>query len=177
MLDPVKLDWMNGEYIKNLPHAELHDRLSVYLKEYASDFYENIFSKAEFTLNSKIINELSLRMKRFEEYIELSKIFYTSEVDVRKDLLVNPKMKIETEEDALESLQLAYTVLENAHFTNLDTIKTPLLEAISEVGQKNGQVLWPLRVALSGEEFSPGSFEMAYILGKEASLERIKKYF
>ncbi len=177
VLDPVKLDWMNGEYIKNLPHAELHDRLSVYLKEYASDFYENIFSKAEFTLNSKIINELSLRMKRFEEYIELSKIFYTSEVDVRKDLLVNPKMKIETEEDALESLQLAYTVLENAHFTNLDTIKTPLLEAISEVGKKNGQVLWPLRVALSGEEFSPGSFEMAYILGKEASLERIKKYF
>ena len=108
MLDPVKLDWMNGEYIKNLPHAELHDRLSVYLKEYASDFYENIFSKAEFTLNSKIINELSLRMKRFEEYIELSKIFYTSEVDVRKDLLVNPKMKIENEEDALESLKLAF---------------------------------------------------------------------
>lgn len=71
--------------------------------------------------------------------LNFQKIFYTSEVNIEKDLLVNPKMKIETEEEALESLKIAYTVLENAHFTHLDSIKTPLLEAISEAGKKNGQ--------------------------------------
>ncbi len=176
VLDPIKLDWMNGEYIKKLPHEELHTRLSAYLKEYESDFYENTFSKADFTLNSKIITELSLRMKRFEEYKDLSKIFYALEATIRRDLLVNPKMKIESENDAIDSLRLAYTILSEASFHTIDAIKTPLIDAISESGKKNGQVLWPLRVALSGEEFSPGAFEMAYILGKDQSLSRIKKY-
>jgi glutamyl/glutaminyl-tRNA synthetase len=40
---------------------------------------------------------------------------------------------------------------------------------------KNGQVLWPVRVALSGEEFSPWALELVYILGVEKSLERLKK--
>ena len=49
------------------------------------------------------------------------------------------------------------------------------VSAIKEAGMKNGQVLWPARVALSGEEFSPGTLELIYLLGKEKSLERIDK--
>jgi glutamyl/glutaminyl-tRNA synthetase len=40
---------------------------------------------------------------------------------------------------------------------------------------KNGQVLWPVRVALSGEEFSPGALELIYILGNKKSSERVEK--
>jgi glutamyl/glutaminyl-tRNA synthetase len=40
---------------------------------------------------------------------------------------------------------------------------------------KNGQVLWPARVALSGEEFSPGALEMVYLLGRDKSIERLNK--
>jgi glutamyl/glutaminyl-tRNA synthetase len=39
---------------------------------------------------------------------------------------------------------------------------------------KNGQILWPLRVALSGAEFSPGAFELAYILGRDETLRRVQ---
>lgn len=84
-------------------------------------------------------------------------------------------MKIESEAEALESLAFALPLLESADYTSLDALKTPILEAIATAGKKNGQILWPLRVALSGEEFSPGAFELAYILGKEESLKRIKK--
>jgi hypothetical protein len=38
---------------------------------------------------------------------------------------------------------------------------------------KNGQVLWPARVALSWEEFSPGTLEMIFLLWRETSLKRI----
>lgn len=55
----------------------------------------------------------------------------------------------------------------------MESIKTPILEAIASSGKKNGQVLWPLRIALSGEEFSPGAFELLFILGKDESLRRI----
>ena len=47
------------------------------------------------------------------------------------------------------------------------------MTTISKLEMKNGQVLWPLRVALTGEAFSPGAFEMILILGKEESLKRI----
>jgi hypothetical protein len=40
---------------------------------------------------------------------------------------------------------------------------------------KNGQVLWPVRCALSWEQFSPWALEMIYILWKEKSIERIEK--
>jgi glutamyl/glutaminyl-tRNA synthetase len=39
---------------------------------------------------------------------------------------------------------------------------------------KNGQVLWPVRVALSGEEFSPWALELIYLLKKEKSIQRIE---
>jgi hypothetical protein len=40
---------------------------------------------------------------------------------------------------------------------------------------KNGQVLWPVRCALSWEKFSPGGLEMIYILWNKKSIERIEK--
>ena len=114
-------------------------------------------------------------MKRFDEFKSLTHFLYVT-ANIRRDLLVNPKMKIETEADAIESLRFALTILENADYSSLDSLKAPFLEAIQSAGKKNGQVLWPIRVALSGEEFSPGAFELAYILGKETSIQRIQEY-
>ncbi len=50
-----------------------------------------------------------------------------------------------------------------------------MLPKIAEAGKKNGQILWPLRVALTGKEFSPGAFEMVEILGLEKAIQRIEK--
>jgi len=41
---------------------------------------------------------------------------------------------------------------------------------------KNGRILWPVRVAISGKTFTPGgAVEIADILGKEETLRRIRK--
>ena len=41
---------------------------------------------------------------------------------------------------------------------------------------KNGQVLWPVRTAITGKQFTPGgAIELAYILGKQETLSRIDK--
>jgi glutamyl-tRNA synthetase len=44
-----------------------------------------------------------------------------------------------------------------------ETLKNNFISSIKDAGLKNGQVLWPIRVSLSGEEFSPGAFEMIHI--------------
>lgn len=44
----------------------------------------------------------------------------------------------------------------------------------AQLEMKNGQVLWPVRTAVSGKQFTPGgAIEIAHILGKEETLKRI----
>ena len=175
VLDPIKLDWMNGEYIKKLPLDDLYARLEKFLQKYETEFFENTFSKFPREFNEKILSELKTRLKRFDEFRELTTFFY-SEPKIAKDLLVNPKMKITTEAEAIENLKFIFPILETLDYVDLDAMKNTILPKIAEAEKKNGQVLWPLRVALSGEQFSPGAFEIAYILGKDETLARVKKY-
>lgn len=175
ILDPIKLDWMNGEYIKKMAIWELHARLSTFLETYETEFYSEVFSQANYEFNARILHEFQPRMKRFDEYILLSKSLYNEPL-IRKDLLVNPKMKVETESEGIESLMFILTLLKNIDDSSIESIKTPIIEAIAHASKKNGQILWPARIALSGEEFSPGTFELIYILGREKSIQRIENY-
>lgn len=94
ILDPVKLDWMNAQYITRLSDDDLYARLEKYLSKYDAEFYENTFQKASKNLNLKIVHELKTRLKRLSEYKTLTTFMY-GDAAVRPELLVNPKMKIE----------------------------------------------------------------------------------
>ena len=49
-----------------------------------------------------------------------------------------------------------------------------LMAVIAEAGLKNGAVLWPLRIAISGQASTPGgAIEIAWLLGKEETLRRL----
>ena len=57
-----------------------------------------------------------------------------------------------------------------------DNLHDAVMAAIPELGMKNGQVLWPLRIAISGLSSTPGgAFEIAYLLGREETLARLAK--
>ena len=59
---------------------------------------------------------------------------------------------------------------ENLEKILMDTAEKKLVRAESS----RGDFLWPLRVALTGAERSPSPFEIAWVLGKNESLKRIK---
>jgi glutamyl/glutaminyl-tRNA synthetase len=86
-------------------------------------------------------------------------------------------MKVESLSDVKQSLVVALGILENIseEEINLEDIKAAFLNGISKNEMKNGQVLWPVRVALSMQQFSPGAIELIYIFGKEKSMQRIQK--
>jgi glutamyl/glutaminyl-tRNA synthetase len=56
---------------------------------------------------------------------------------------------------------------------NKENLEAEFKKWIGEKGYQNGSVLWPLRVALSGQDKSPGPFEIAEVLGKEETISRI----
>jgi hypothetical protein len=114
--------------------------------------------KAEKIYNIAILTELKTRLTTLKEFISLTWFFYNDfEMnEERKSLLINPKMKIENLDIVKKWLQLALDILSarNNNFENIEEIKNIFVEEIKNAEIKNWQVLWPVRVALSGEEFS-----------------------
>jgi glutamyl-tRNA synthetase len=64
---------------------------------------------------------------------------------------------------------------EQSDYSN-DALYQRLCDFVAEKGYKNGYVLWPIRTAVSGKQMTPaGATEIMEILGKEETLDRIKK--
>ena len=77
-----------------------------------------------------------------------------------------------TEDDLKKSLETSKNVLEKISDSDweLKKLEEKLLEA---AGEKRGDLLWPLRASLTGQQKSPSPFEVAWVLGKKEALERI----
>lgn len=165
VFDYKKLDWMNAHYIKNTDIETLEDLTKGYFEEY--------FAKNELTapdsLIKKIVQIERERMKKLSDITE-NIDFYFKIKGYEADLLT---WKKNTEKETVEALQKSKELIESlSKDFELQDITDLLLEA---AGDKRGDLLWPLRVALSGEKFSPSPFELAWAIGKEESLTRIDK--
>jgi glutamyl-tRNA synthetase len=100
--------------------------------------------------------------------------FYFEPSPFNRELMLNPKMKVEKDiaENALKKSLEALKSLDN--YENPDAIKDCLMKVVADLGYKNGQVFWPVRVALTNEQFTPGVFEVIWALGKEETLKRLE---
>ena len=86
---------------------------------------------------------------------------------------MNKKQK-STLESAKAALEAAIPMLEGIGDWTEAELHDRVMEAIPGLGMKNGQVLWPMRIAISGQMSTPGgAFEIAYLLGREETLRRL----
>ncbi len=176
IFEEERMAWFNAEYIKNMELPTLWNKLKTYLSRYDSEYLEEIsVFPEEFIL--KILTELQTRMRTFNEFRGLTEYFFKDVADLDPDLIVNAKMKVESLWEVKKSLWICLDILENRDLKleTLDEIKETFIEEINKAEMKNGQVLWPTRVALSMQQFSPWALELIYIFGREKSMERIKK--
>lgn len=165
IFDIKKLTWMNGEYIKNMEFDKFYKMAEPKLKEGIKN--SNIDIK-------KVAALLQSRLETLNDIPELVD-FLDVLPQYDNELYVHKKMKT-TPEIALDSLQSCLPVLASLSQWEDTTIHDSIMALVVEKGIKNGQMLWPIRTALSGKPTSPGgAFELADILGKEETLSRIKK--
>ena len=79
-------------------------------------------------------------------------------------------------EIAKKSLELVLPVLQSAETWSNEALFEKLKEVAAANEMKNGQILYPLRIALSGLETTPGgATELAVVLGKDETIKRVKK--
>ncbi|MFH1218537.1 MAG: glutamate--tRNA ligase [Candidatus Peregrinibacteria bacterium] len=170
-----KLDWFNWKWEKTIFEKEvegksptqraekLYDLAKDHLKERKKD---NFLLNALLTVEEKILKDPKETAKNID--------FYYTLPAYKKDLLTHEKMKVDLN-TAKKSLESAEEDLKKLDSWTQENLQQTLLKTVERLGMKNGQVLWPLRAALSGLQFSPGVFEIAWVLGKEESILRINK--
>lgn len=165
IFDPLKLKAINAQYVRALP-AEEFERL-------ATPYIRQTCKRTDIDI-SLLCNVLQPRAELFTD-IPAQVTFIDALPEYSLDLYNNKKMKTNAQ-TSLEALQKIIPVMESVEDYTLDNIHDALFKLIETEGCKNGFILFPLRVALSGTQVTPGGgVELAVILGKEDSLARLKK--
>ena len=145
-----KLNWINAQHIKSLSNEELLARLAA--------FDERLLA-VDKNMALKIVGLIKERMKKLSEFGELAG-FFLELPDYPKELLIWKDTPATVIKNNLEQL------------LELASDPAKILNFAEEKGR--GDVLWPLRAALSGKEASPGPLEILEVLGTEESIRRIK---
>ena len=158
-----KLRWFNSEYIKKMDFED-------YLKTVTPWFDKVLKHKG---IDYRRLAELMHgRTEVFSQVPEM--VAFLGELpDYQIDLYSHKKMKTDPAL-SLTVLKLALTaVAAHQDFTE-DSLKESLMKLATENEWKTGQVMWPVRVALSGLPSTPGgATEIAYLLGKDETLQRL----
>lgn len=165
VFDMKKFRWMNSEYIKNMEFDQFYPLIEAKLNDTITN---SRYDKAKIAMLAKT------RMETLNDLADL--IDFIQEVPAYdKELYAHKKMKTDPL-ISFEILKAVYPVLEDFNDWELQKLHDRIMEFVTESGYKNGQVLWPIRTALSGKASTPGgAFDLLDILGKEESLDRIKK--
>ena len=163
VFDMAKLRWMNSEYMKAMDFDKFY--------EMALPYIQNVIHK-DLDLK-KIAQMVKTRIEVFPDIPDLIDFFEeVPEYDV--SMYTHKKMKTNPE-ISLEVLNKILPVLETQEDYSNDALYERLCAFAKENGYKNGQILWPIRTALSGKQMTPaGATEILEVLGKEESVKRLK---
>ncbi|MBI5306598.1 glutamate--tRNA ligase [Candidatus Wolfebacteria bacterium] len=155
-----KLDWLNGQYIKKMDEEKLFDLIKDFIPE-------------KWLADKKILSgALSIekeRIKKLSDFKELADFFFEIS-DYNAGLLA---WKNTGKNETLNNLAILKAELEKVdeksfNKEKLEAVIVPLAEKYGK-----GELLWPLRAALSGKKASPGPFEIMGIIKKSETLKRI----
>jgi len=163
IFDIEKLTWFNSEYIRAMSPEAFAKAAEGRIREAVKNpAYDTAKIAALVQGRCQILSDIPERIDFFDELPEYS-----------PELYVHKKMKTNFE-NSLESLGWAKEKLSALEDWSNEGLQAALVELAAEKGVKNGLVMWPVRVAVSGKPATPGgATELCEILGKEESLRRI----
>ena len=163
VFDIQKLRWMNGEYIKAMEEEAYLEKALPIVKAAVPEPYDHV----------KIADMMKTRIETFQDITDQIRFFHeVPDYDI--SMYTHKKMKTDAEL-SLTVLKEVLPVLEAQDDYSNDALYALLVAFAKEKGYKNGQILWPVRTAVSGEQMTPGgATQLMEILGKDESVSRIR---
>jgi len=164
IFDTDKLKWMNAQYIRALPKRDFLERATPFLKKAGLDKFDA----------GLIADIIQPRIETLGEIAEKLK-FLTEMPPFSRDMYYHKKSDADPE-NSVPVLIEAKSALESISGFEPDDLRRALSGLIEKLGCKPGRLYWPLRIAISGTEVTPGGpVEIAALLGKEETLRRLSE--
>ena len=161
-----KLDWMNEQHIRKMEIKVLVENLISFLPHEL----KNLVEKNK-DLWLRIVEGEKGRLKKLCDIVEPAEIYLKTPF-IEITLLIPPKNgdKEKTRQHLEKIIDILEKLPENSF--SLEDIKNAVWPYAEEHGK--GEVLWPMRVALTGKEKSPDPFTVANIIQKTETLKRLR---
>lgn len=163
IFDEEKLKWMNAEYIRALAPEDFVEIAKPYMAQ-AIDV-----ERFDAALIAKLIQPRTELLTEIPGKIAFLQTF----PEFEPELYTNKKMKTGPE-SSLPVLIEARAALEKVEAYTNENLYAACVTLAEKLEIKNGQLLWPLRIAVSGTEVTPGgATEIAALLGKAETIKRL----
>lgn len=163
VMNMEKLDWMNNQYIRKLSMEELAMHAEAFVQ---ADTSSALVQRALFVERERV-NRLDELQEKITSYI--------TEPAYDPSVIVWRKADAEDARVQLNAILALLTDADDTVFASVEKLEEMIKGYIVDNELSNGNVLWPLRVSLSGMERSAAPFEYLWVLGKEKGLARIEK--
>lgn len=157
IFDPVKLEWLNGEYIRKYQISNIKYKILDYFKIYKNKkLDENLVERT-----TPLIKE---RIKKLSDYWDYCQFFFEEPKEYDIDL--------KSKKELLENI---YKELEKINDWKVNIIGESMINLAKKFNIKTGDFFMILRIAITGKKVTPPLNESMEILGKNECLRRIKK--
>jgi glutamyl-tRNA synthetase len=161
--DDGKLDWLNKEHIKLLSKDEIKKNILEWLPENMQE--------------EKLVPIIFERISKWGDVKEMAAKgeldFFFKQPEYNKEKLIYKNVSLEKILENLKTAIVSLKDLDENDFTQ-ENIKNALM-SIADKLESRGELLHPVRYALSGLDKSPDPFIIASILGKNETLSRLQK--
>jgi len=171
VFDIKKLLWMNGEYIKKMDRDELCNKIIPYLIK------DNLVKEGQTTSSDfkgylcEVVNLMLPRLNTLRDFAKIGQYFLIEDFEYDEKGLKEHIYK-----GLSDRLKILNKKLEALDVFNEKTCSTLLYKMAEEQGFKPGEIIHPIRLAISGMTFGPGLFELMEVLGKDRVIKRIEKF-
>ncbi|AEV30753.1 glutamyl-tRNA synthetase [Sphaerochaeta pleomorpha str. Grapes] len=172
VFDYKKLDWFNGQYIRQKDDAELSLLLLPYLEK--AGFVSLPLTETQQERLSSLVPAVKERMKVLSDVVELSRFLFEEPNLCDPSAFCGKGVDLPTTFTALEK---AYAILRNGLETGLEDsiIESQLVDLATSMEIKVNGVFMPIRVAITGSSVSLPLFDSIRLLGQGKTFDRIEK--
>ena len=163
IFDPLKLRAINAAYLRALPAGEFRRLADPFLDTAVHRPIDRDLLCANLQPRCEVLEDIPPQLDFIDRVLPFDAELYR-----------NKKQKT-TPESAKEALEALLPLMEAQQDWNRDAIFEACRQKAAELGQKNGWLLYPLGIALSGKSRTPGGgTDLAAMLGREETLARLR---